>query len=149
MRAVVQRVRKSRVCAAGKILGEIGPGLLTLLGVGGEDEEEDARLLANKLANLRIFPDTSGKMNLSLLETGGAMLIVSQFTLYGDCRKGRRPSYTRSALPDKAERLYDLLVEEVGRHGIPTAAGRFGTIMDVELTNNGPVTLLLDTKGDY
>ena len=77
------------------------------------------------------------------------MLIVSQFTLYGDCRKGRRPSYTRSALPDKAERLYDLLVEEVGRHGIPTAAGRFGTIMDVELTNNGPVTLLLDTKGDY
>jgi D-tyrosyl-tRNA(Tyr) deacylase len=149
MRAVVQRVRKSRVCAAGKILGEIGPGLLTLLGVGGEDEEEDARLLADKLANLRIFPDASGKMNLSLLETGGAMLIVSQFTLYGDCRKGRRPSYTRSAPPEKAERLYDLLVEEVGRHGIPTTTGRFGAMMEVELTNDGPVTLLLDTKGDF
>ncbi len=149
MRAVVQRVRKSRVCAAGKILGEIGPGQLTLLGVGGEDEEEDARLLADKLANLRIFPDTSGKMNLSLLETGGAMLIVSQFTLYGDCRKGRRPSYTRSAPPEKAEHLYDLLVGEVGRHGIPTATGRFGAMMDIELTNDGPVTLLLDTKGEF
>ncbi|MEE9275582.1 MAG: D-aminoacyl-tRNA deacylase [bacterium] len=149
MRAVLQRVRSCRVRVAGEMVGEIGPGLLTLLGVGEGDTEEDVRLLAEKTVNLRIFADDAGRMNRSLLDAGGAMLIVSQFTLYGDCRKGRRPSFTGSAPAETAEGLYEDFVAEVARLGAPTATGRFGAMMDVELINDGPVTLMLDSRGAF
>ena len=149
MRAVLQRVRSCRVRVAGEMVGEIGPGLLTLLGVGESDTGEDVRLLAEKTVNLRIFADEAGRMNRSLLDSGGAMLIVSQFTLYGDCRKGRRPSFTGSAPAEAAEPLYEAFVAEAARLGAPTATGRFGAMMDVELINDGPVTLMLDSRGAF
>ncbi|GAW92696.1 D-aminoacyl-tRNA deacylase [Calderihabitans maritimus] len=146
MRAVVQRVTRGRVTVDGRETGAIGCGLLIYLGVGREDREEDVEYLADKIANLRIFPDREGKMNLSLLEVGGEALVVSQFTLYGDCRKGRRPNFTAAASPDEASRLYDLFVEALSARGIKTATGLFQAYMLVESINDGPVTMLLDSK---
>ncbi|OGQ98653.1 MAG: D-tyrosyl-tRNA(Tyr) deacylase [Deltaproteobacteria bacterium RIFOXYD12_FULL_55_16] len=146
MRAVVQRVSQASVCVAGQICGAIGRGLLVLLGVGKNDSRQDALLLADKIINLRIFDDEHGLMNLSLLETQGEMLVVSQFTLFGDCRKGRRPSYSTAAPPGEAEELYELFIREIRQRQIPVATGKFQAMMDVALTNHGPVTLLLDTK---
>ena len=146
MRAVVQRVSQASVCVDGQICGAIGPGLLVLLGVGKNDSEQDAALLADKIANLRIFDDEHGLMNLSLLEVQGEMLVVSQFTLFGDCRKGRRPSYSTAAPPAEAVRLYEQFIHEIRARQITVATGKFQTTMDVTLVNNGPVTLLLDTE---
>ena len=130
----------------GEVLAAIEEGLLVLLGVGQQDGEEDARYLADKLVNLRIFEDAEGKMNRSVLETGGAVLVVSQFTLFGDCRKGRRPSFVGAAEPGRAEELYQELVGEIQRKGVPVKTGQFKAMMDVALINNGPVTLLIDSK---
>jgi D-aminoacyl-tRNA deacylase len=146
MRAVVQRVHRSHVTVAGEAVGRIGKGLLVLLGVEQEDSDDDARVLADKIVALRIFDDAEGKMNLSLAEVAGEMLVVSQFTLLGDCRKGRRPSFVAAAAPDKANELYEAFVAAVGVQGIRVATGRFRAMMDVELVNDGPVTLLLDSK---
>ena len=146
MRACLQRVTEARVTVAGEAVGEIGLGLLVLLGVGQGDGPEQARWLAEKVVGLRIFEDDQGKMNRSLDEVGGAMLVVSQFTLYGDCRKGRRPSFIEAAPPELAERLYVQFVEEVGRQGITVATGRFREHMLVSLVNDGPVTLVVDTR---
>jgi D-tyrosyl-tRNA(Tyr) deacylase len=134
------------VTVAGEVSGEIGRGMLVLLGVAGDDTEADARLLAGKIAGLRIFEDDREKMNLALLDVRGAVLAVSQFTLLGDCRKGRRPSFTAAAGPDLAERLYQVFVDGVAGHGIRVATGRFRQHMEVELVNDGPVTLLLDSR---
>jgi D-tyrosyl-tRNA(Tyr) deacylase len=127
-------------------VGSVGRGLLVLVGVAGDDTEDDARSLADKIVELRIFPDDEGKMNRSLHESGGAMLVVSQFTLLGDCRKGRRPSFIDAAPPERGEQLYLEFVEAVRRRGIEVATGRFRAHMDVSLVNDGPVTLLLDSK---
>lgn len=149
MRAVVQRVSEAGVRVDGETVGEIRGGLLVFLGVGREDDEKDADFLAGKITNLRIFPDEAQKMNLSLLDAGGAMLVVSQFTLHGDCRKGRRPAFTAAAPPERAEPLYERFIAEVENLGVRVAAGRFGAMMDVQLVNDGPVTLLLDSKGAF
>ncbi len=146
MRAVVQRVSQASVCVDEQICGAIGPGLLVLLGAGKKDSEQDAVLLADKIANLRIFEDEHGLMNLSLLEVQGEMLVVSQFTLFGDCRKGRRPSYSTAAPPAEAARLYEQFIREIRARQITVATGKFQAMMDVALINNGPVTLLLDTE---
>jgi D-tyrosyl-tRNA(Tyr) deacylase len=146
MRAVLQRVTRARVLVDNEVVGEIGRGLLILLGVARADSVEDARWLADKLASLRIFADAEGKMNRDVTEVGGGVLVVSQFTLYGDCRKGRRPSFVDAAPPDHAIPLYEAFVNAVKALGIPTATGRFGAMMQVELTNDGPVTLILDSK---
>lgn len=146
MRAVVQRVRKAAVEIGGETVGEIGAGLLVLLGVRVDDEEKDAAFLAGKVANLRIFEDTAGKMNLSLKETGGEALVVSQFTLYGDCRKGRRPSFTDAAEPVKGEALYENFVSCLRAEGLTVGTGRFGAKMLVKLENDGPVTLVVDSR---
>ena len=146
MRAVVQRVSQASVCVEGQICGAIGPGLFVLLGVGKEDSAQDAALLADKIAKLRIFDDEQGLMNLSLLEVQGEMLVVSQFTLFGDCRKGRRPSYSTAAPPEEAALLYEQFLREIRARQISLATGKFQAMMDVSLVNNGPVTLLLDTK---
>jgi D-tyrosyl-tRNA(Tyr) deacylase len=146
MRAVVQRVSRAKVTVEGEVTGEIKKGLLVLLGVAEGDTADDAVMLADKLVGLRIFEDDEGKMNLALPEIGGAMLVVSQFTLLGDCRKGRRPSFIAAARPEIAEALYRTLVAEVQGRGITVATGRFQTHMDVELINDGPVTLLLDSR---
>ncbi|MBW1925359.1 MAG: D-tyrosyl-tRNA(Tyr) deacylase [Deltaproteobacteria bacterium] len=146
MRAVIQRVKESRVEVKGETVGRIGRGLLVLLGVGENDTEDDSRYLADKVSSLRIFADSRGMMNLSVGEVSGSVLIVSQFTLWGDCRKGRRPSFTRAAEPEKARRLYDRFVEKVASRGLPVATGIFGEMMDVHLVNDGPVTLLLDSE---
>lgn len=146
MRAVVQRVREAKVEVEGRVVGEIGAGFLVLLGVGEDDTESDGEYLANKVANLRVFPDEKGLMNLSLLDTGGALLVVSQFTLWGDCRKGRRPSFAHAARPEKAVALYESFMEKVRAMGIEVASGRFQEMMDVHLINDGPVTLMLDSK---
>lgn len=145
MRAVIQRVVRASVTVDSEISGAIGPGLLVLLGIHGDDGEEQVRWMVDKIAHLRIFEDDGGKMNRSLIDTGGAMLVVSQFTLYGDCRKGRRPGYSSAAPPEKAEALYLRFIDEVKEKNIPTASGRFQAHMDVELVNDGPVTLLLDS----
>ena len=145
MRAVVQLVSKASVRVKEKQISQIGPGLLVLLGVHRDDTEKDASMLADKIANLRVFPDQDKLMNLSILDVGGNMLVVSQFTLYGDCRKGRRPSYTSAAPPGLANRLYELFMEETRKTGITVASGEFQAMMDVELINQGPVTLLLDS----
>ena len=145
MRAVVQRVRKAKVEVEGRVVGEIGEGLLAFLGVGEGDTEKDGEYLANKNANLRIFPDEKGHMNLSVVDTGGAVLVVSQFTRWGDCRKGRRPSFAHAARPEKAVALYEAFMENVKALGIRVASGRFQEMMDVHLINDGPVTLLLDS----
>ncbi|OHB70967.1 MAG: D-tyrosyl-tRNA(Tyr) deacylase [Planctomycetes bacterium RBG_13_63_9] len=145
MRACVQRVRRAQVTVAGEVCGRIGTGLLVLLGVAESDAEGEARQLAQKIAGLRVFEDAQGKMNLSVGEVGGAVLVVSQFTLLGDCRKGRRPSFVAAARPEKAERLYQVFVECVAAEGIRVATGRFREHMEVELVNDGPVTLLLES----
>lgn len=146
MIAVVQRVTEGKVHVDGQTIGEIGPGLLVLLGVSKSDEEKEADYLADKVANLRILEDEDGKMNRSLMETGGEMLVVSQFTLLGDCRKGRRPSFVEAAPPEKAERLYDYFVYQVRSKGIPVSTGQFQARMAVSLVNDGPVTLVLESK---
>lgn len=147
MRACVQRVRQAQVTVGGVIAGQIGRGLLVLLGVQQDDADQDARYLADKIVHLRIFDDDQGRMNRSLLDTEGQLLAVSQFTLLGDCRKGRRPSFVEAAAPEKAEQLYSTFMAAVQRHGVAVAAGRFRQHMLVELTNDGPVTLLLDSRG--
>ncbi len=146
MRAVVQRVSRASVRVDKKITGEIGPGLLILLGVHQDDGDKEVKWMVDKIIHLRIFEDQAGKMNRSLLDTGGAMLIVSQFTLYGDCRKGRRPGYATAAPPDKAEALYNTFIKEVQTRNVSTASGIFQADMAVELTNDGPVTLLIDSS---
>ena len=146
MRACVQRVRTASVTVDGNIVGQIDHGLVVLLGVAQGDPEQDAKQLADKIVKLRIFEDDQDKMNRSLVDTGGSMLVVSQFTLLGDCRKGRRPSFVAAATPELAEQLYEFFVAEVAGQGIGVETGRFRTMMDVSLINSGPVTLLLDTK---
>ena len=146
MRAVVQRTDRSFVTVDGETISCIGAGLTVLLGVGREDTEKDALYLAEKIVNLRIFPDSAGKMNLSLLDVRGQLLVVSQFTLFGDCRKGRRPSFDSAALPKQAEGLYQQFVKFCLGFGIETAQGKFQSEMIVSLENHGPVTLLLDSK---
>lgn len=145
MRAVVQRVSSAQVTVAGEVVGRIERGFLVLLGVKDGDSSDDAIYLAKKVAALRVFEDAAGKMNLGLEEVGGAMLVVSQFTLYGDCRQGRRPSFVAAARPDPADALYRVFVAEVRGQGIPVETGRFQQHMDVALVNDGPVTLLLDS----
>jgi D-aminoacyl-tRNA deacylase len=146
MRAVLQRVTRASVRVEGLTVGETGPGLLVLLGVAREDSEEDARYLAEKTVSLRVFEDEEGRMNRSVVEAGGGLLVVSQFTLYGDARKGRRPSWFDAAPPELAERLYELFVEEARRGVARVATGSFGKMMEVELVNDGPVTILLDSR---
>ncbi len=146
MRAVLQRVTRSSVSVDHQTIGAIGPGLLVLLGVAREDAEADADYLAEKIIQLRIFEDEAGKMNHSLGETGGAMLVVSQFTLLGDCRKGRRPSFAAAAPPEKAEALYGRFVDRVKASGIQVATGRFRAMMHIDLINDGPVTLIVDSQ---
>jgi len=145
VRSVVQRVSRGSVSIEGQVVGQIGRGLVVLLGVGHGDGEAEARLLAEKVANLRIFEDAAGKMNLSLLDIGGEALVVSQFTLYADTRRGRRPGFTDAALPDVAEPLVQRFADHLRAAGIPVATGRFGAMMLVEIHNDGPVTILLDT----
>ena len=149
MRGVVQRVARARVEVAGDIVGEIGPGLLVLLAVSRDDSAEDADYLSEKITNLRIFADEEGKMNRSLLEIQAEMLVVSQFTLYGDVRRGRRPSYTEAAEPQKANALYEYFVERVRNLGIRVQTGIFQGMMDISLTNQGPVTILLDSRKTF
>ncbi|MBU2499246.1 MAG: D-tyrosyl-tRNA(Tyr) deacylase [Proteobacteria bacterium] len=146
MRAVVQRVTCAKVEIGGKGVGEIGQGLLVFLGVEQGDSEEDAQYLANKIAHLRIFSDDKALMNHSLTETGGAAMVVSQFTLLADCHKGRRPSFTRAAPPDEAKVLYQFFVSLLRGRGIRVATGEFQEMMEVQLVNDGPVTLILDSK---
>lgn len=145
MRAVIQRVSRAAVSVDGELTGEIGKGILLFLGVSTEDTEAAADHLLDKTLNLRIFDDASGKMNDSLLGTGGGLLVVSQFTLYGDSRKGRRPSYIHAARPEEANRLYEYFVSEARKRITRVETGRFQAMMDVELVNDGPVTLLLDS----
>ena len=149
MRAVVQRVSRAKVTVAGELTGEIGVGLLILLGVADDDTATDASFLADKLVGLRIFPDDEGKMNRSLIEANGSMLVVSQFTLLGDCRKGKRPSFIKAARPEMAVNLYNTFVAEVRGRGVTVATGRFQEHMDVELVNDGPVTLLVDSRKEF
>lgn len=144
MRAVVQRVLSARVVVSGTIVGEIGPGLLVLLGVRTGDTADQSRWLADKIVGLRIFADDQGKMHRSVGDLRGGVLAVSQFTLYADCQKGRRPSFIDAARPDVAEPLYEAFVNAVRLHGVPAATGRFGADMKVELVNDGPVTLVID-----
>lgn len=146
MRAVIQRVLQGKVGIAGERSGEIGPGLVVLLGVGAADSAEDASYLAEKVVNLRIFGDNAGKLNCSALELGLPLLIVSQFTLYGDCRKGRRPSFSEAAPPELGESLYEFFCSEVEKYGLRVEKGRFRSHMVVEIINDGPVTILLDSK---
>jgi len=149
LRAVVQRVKKASVTVNGEEIGSIGLGLLVLLGVARDDGNDDARYLADKVANLRIFADDEGKMNRSLLQVGGELLAVSQFTLYGDARKGRRPSFINAAEPEEADSLYQFFCGLVREKGIRVATGQFQAMMDVELVNSGPVTILLDSKKGF
>lgn len=149
MRAVVQRVSGAQVRVADELVGKIGPGLLVLLGVSKSDGTSDADYLAGKILGLRIFEDENGKMNLSLAETHGAVLAVSQFTLYGDVRKGKRPSFDEAAPPELARKLYEHFVSKIREAGIPCETGRFQTMMQVELVNDGPVTILLDSARKF
>lgn len=146
MRAVVQRVNRASVKVIGEITGEIGHGLLVLLGVEQEDVEADADYLAEKIAGLRIFEDDAGKMNLSVVDISGALLAVSQFTLFGDVRRGKRPSFDAAARPERARELYEYFVGRIRALGLRCETGRFQAMMDVELVNSGPVTVLLDSK---
>jgi D-tyrosyl-tRNA(Tyr) deacylase len=146
MRACVQRVSSASVTVDGEVVGKIDAGLVALLGVAGGDTQADAEFMADKLVNLRIFCDQNGKMNLSLLETEGEMLVVSQFTLLGDCRKGRRPSFVDAAPPEVANALYETFVARVAAIGVQVATGTFQAMMDVALVNDGPVTMLLDSR---
>jgi D-tyrosyl-tRNA(Tyr) deacylase len=144
MRAVVQRVARAAVTVGGETVGEIGHGLLVLVGVAPDDTEADAQALVDKLLGLRIFPDEKQKMNRSVIDMGGSMLVVSQFTLLADVRKGRRPSFTGAAPPEAAAKMVETVVGLVGERGVPVATGRFGAMMDVELLNAGPVTIVVD-----
>ncbi|MFZ0277758.1 MAG: D-aminoacyl-tRNA deacylase [Candidatus Sulfotelmatobacter sp.] len=149
MRAVVQRVSRAQVTVNGKIAGEIGLGLLALLGVGRDDTEADATYLAEKIAGLRVFEDAEGKMNRSVQDVGGSVLAVSQFTLYGDVRRGKRPSFDAAAPPEKARQLYEFFVEQIRAAGLSCQTGRFQEMMKVELVNEGPVTILLDSTKTF
>ena len=146
MRAVIQIVKHCKVHVDTDTVGAIGRGLLVLLGVTGTDTTSDADYLTDKIMNLRIFPDPQGKMNLAIGDIAGEMLVVSQFTLMGDCRKGRRPSFSQAAPPDLAEHLYEYFVKQVSRNGVTVKTGRFGAKMAVELINDGPVTFIVESK---
>ena len=146
MRAVVQRVKSGSVAVDNDVIGEIGKGLLILLGVAKADTADNAEYLADKIVNLRIFEDEKSKMNRSLLDTGGEMLVVSQFTLLGDCTKGRRPSFVHAAKPDRANELYEHFVEQVRQKGVNIATGQFRAMMNVSLVNDGPVTLIVESR---
>ncbi len=149
MRAVVQRVSEARVLVDKEVVGAINSGLCVFLGVGEGDSREDADYLADKITNLRVFADEEGKMNLSALDLDKELLIVSQFTLYGDCRQGRRPGYSQAASPQRAEELYDYFLEKLKDYNLPLASGQFKAMMDVDLINDGPVTLLLDSQKNF
>jgi D-aminoacyl-tRNA deacylase len=149
MRAVVQRAHAGTVEVGGEIVGQIGPGLVVLLGVSPSDTSAEAAWAVDKICNLRIFPDAEGKMERSLLDIGGEVLLVSQFTLYGDARKGRRPSFIKAARGPEAEALYEEVAAGLRRAGVTCATGRFGAMMDVALVNNGPVTILLDSEKTF
>ncbi len=149
MRAVVQLVKKASVTIAESMVSKIGPGLVVLLGVHKNDTSRDAQILAEKIAHLRIFPDQGKLMNLSVIDVGGEMLVISQFTLYGDCRKGRRPSYSEAAPPQLAEELYEMFIRETAKLNIPVSGGKFQAMMDVKLVNQGPVTLLIDSTKSF
>jgi D-tyrosyl-tRNA(Tyr) deacylase len=149
MRAVVQRVKHAQVDVDGKTVGKIGSGLLIFVGVGKEDVKEDYEYLANKIAHLRIFSDERDLMNLSVIDAGGEALVVSQFTLWGDCRKGRRPSFVRAAEREKAKYFYEQFMQALRSHGIKVSGGEFQAMMEVRLLNDGPVTLILDSKKDF
>ncbi|MBD3293571.1 MAG: D-tyrosyl-tRNA(Tyr) deacylase [Armatimonadia bacterium] len=149
MRVVVQRVSEARVEVGGEVVGEIERGLMVLAGCGEGDEEDDARWLADKIANLRVFEDEDGKMNLSVLEIGGSVLLVPNFTLYGDCRKGRRPSFTGACDPGIADGFMDVLADRIAGTGLTVERGEFGAHMHVSLTNDGPVTLLLSSDRTF
>lgn len=149
MRAVVQRVSRASVAVDGKVTGEVGKGLMVLLGVGVDDSDADAQTMSEKIANLRIFSDDTGLMNLSVKDVGGGVLLISQFTLHGDARKGRRPSFITAAREDVAKPLYERVGELLERDGLVVGYGIFGAHMDVELVNDGPVTILLDTKKTF
>jgi len=148
MRAVVQRVKSASVFIDPKKISAIGPGLLVFLGVAHGDSMTDVNYLVDKITNLRIFEDSDGKMNRSVTDISGEILVVSQFTLYGDCRKGRRPSFVAAAGPEKAESLYDAFIEKMRTQGIPTRTGQFRAMMEVSLVNDGPVTLIIESKID-
>ena len=149
MRAVVQKVKRAQVLSEGKLSGEIGQGLVVFLGVTHDDTEDDAKYLAEKVANLRIFEDSEDKLNLSVQDVGGEIMSVSQFTLYGDCRKGRRPSFTQAAKPERANELYEQFNDYLRKEGLNVATGVFQTQMEVSLVNDGPVTMLLDSKRQF
>ncbi|MGI8670062.1 MAG: D-aminoacyl-tRNA deacylase [Aridibacter sp.] len=149
MRAVLQRVSSAKVSVDGEIVGEIGRGILVLLGISREDSNNEAKYLLEKTLNLRLFEDFDGKMNLSLIDKKGELLVVSQFTLYGDARKGRRPSFIKAALPQKANELYEFFVGEARKQINKVETGRFQAMMDVELVNDGPVTILLDSDKTF
>lgn len=149
MRAVVQRVKESQVKVDDEVIGSIDEGLLIFLGIGNEDSMDDIDYLIDKVINLRIFEDVDGKMNLSALDLEKDIMVVSQFTLYGDCRKGRRPSFFDAAPPDKAERLYDVFVNKINDYDLNIETGEFQAMMDVDLINDGPVTLLIDSKKEF
>jgi len=148
MRAIIQKVREAKATFDGEVIGEIKSGLCVLLGVKIGDTEKESAWMAEKLVNLRVFEDEFEKLNLSLLDVKGEMLLVSQFTVYGDCRKGRRPSFTDAAPPGEAKRLYELTLEKVRSYGIPVETGMFQTHMIIEIANDGPVTLILDSPED-
>jgi D-tyrosyl-tRNA(Tyr) deacylase len=146
MKLVIQRVSEARVSVAGVTVGSIRTGLVVLVGIAKFDTENDADYLSEKVIGLRVFPDQNGKMNLNISEANGAILIVSQFTLYGDCRKGRRPSFDRAALPEQALPLYNYFVDKVRRSGVPVETGTFQAMMEVLLVNQGPITVLIDSE---
>jgi len=146
MKAVLQRVKRASVTVEGQIVSSIGPGLLVFLGIGESDESSDTEWMAEKIVHLRIFEDENEKMNRSVKDTGGAILLVSQFTLYGEAQKGRRPSYSEAAKPEKANAFYEAIGRKIAEFGVPVSTGVFGAVMAIDLLNEGPVTILIDSK---